>query len=203
MLGPTGSGKSTLLVSLLPLQPHVVFFGTKPRDETLERLEDTEGYRRIKDWHERSPLNYRVILWPNSRKLTSPVKQREVFMEALDEIFYAGGWCVVFDEVLEFAVDLKMPRLVNRFLGQGRSNYITCVSGSQRPFDVPQRCFSQARHLFLWQTNDERDLKRFAEISGRVDKRAIMRVVQELPEFDVLYVNTRSGRMVITNTEGG
>lgn len=201
VLGPTGSGKTTLIVELLDCLPWVVVFGTKGRDETLHRLISEQGYRRIKRWEERSPTDKRIVLWPDSRKLTAPVVQRQAFERALAHIFPAGGWAVVFDEVLEFTQDLRMPNIVKRFWRQGRSNYLSVVAGSQRPVDVPLLAYSSATHLFLWNTNDLRDSKRFSEISGFVDRRAIQRIVMELPQHDVLYVNTRTGALTVTNTQ--
>lgn len=201
-LGPTGNGKTTLILEILPLQPWVVFFGTKPRDEAYSRLIHEYGYRRVKRWEDRSPVNRNVLLWPDSRRLSAPVVQRPTFEKALSEIFEQGAWAVVFDEVLEFSKDLKMPNTVNRFLAQGRSNRNTVVSGSQRPFDVPQRCYSQATHLFLWRTTDERDVKRFSEISGNVDKREIIRQLYSLPSrYHFLYVNTRTGEMAVSRVD--
>lgn len=201
VLGPTGNGKTTLVTQLLERQPWVVFFGTKPRDETLDKLR-ADGYRRIKEWRDRSPLDNRVLLWPDSKRLDSVTKQRAVFLEALDEIFQAGAWTIVFDEVLEFVEELKMPLTVKRFLRQGRSSKIAVVSGSQRPVDVPLLCYSQATHLFLWRTTDAKDTKRFSEISGNVDKRAIERQLMSLPDrHSFLYVNTRTGDMSVSRVE--
>lgn len=201
ILGPTGGGKTTIELAILHKQPWVVFFGTKGRDDTLDKLISEEGYRRIYRWHDRSPIDNRVILWPKSRKLSSALVQRTVFEQALIEIYEAGAWCCVFDEVLEFTKDLKMPNIIQRYWRQGRSNRLSVVAGSQRPVDIPVLAYSSATHLFLQNTNDMRDVKRFAEISGFVDRRAIQRTVQELPHHDALYINTRTGEMLITNTQ--
>ncbi len=200
-LGPTGNGKTTLITELLPQQPWVVFFGTKPRDATLDTLK-ANGYRRVKKWADRSPMDRRVLLWPDSKKLDAVIKQREVFQTALEEIFFVGSWCVVFDEVLEFVEDLRLPNVVKRCLRQGRSSNLAVVSGSQRPVDVPLLCYSQATHLFLWGTNDAKDTKRFSEISGNVDKRAIVQTIYSLPDrHSFLYVNTRTGEMSVSRVE--
>lgn len=204
LLGPTGQGKTTLALRLLPLRQYVVVFGTKPRDDSMDYLL-SQGYRRISKWDEVGPVNRqtgtKVLLWPDSRKATSATKQRDVFMEALRDIYEQGSWACYFDEVLEFTTDLKMPNMLNLYWRQGRSIGISVIGGSQRPAYVPLYAYSQAQHLFLWRTADRRDTKRLGEISGNVDRRIIESALASLDYHEPLYVNTRTGEMLVTQVQ--
>lgn len=49
VVGPTDYGKTTLVIVLLEERDYVVFFATKPRDETISALEG-QGYYFTRDW---------------------------------------------------------------------------------------------------------------------------------------------------------
>ncbi len=208
LIGPTGCGKTTLATRILPYRRFVTGFATKNHDETMEGLIRDYGYRRIDEWPP-SPRDERVVLWPQApfRLFKNPetgkllANQQETFAEALDDMYWSGGWTAFVDEAWYLDVFLGLRKPVNLLLGAGRSNNVSMVMGTQRPVYVTRSMFSEATHLFLWRLTDMADRKRLLEISGGVDKRYIMRQVGQLSKHDVLYVNTRLGQMVTTRVE--
>lgn len=197
LIGPTGQGKTTMLLNLLPLHPYVVVFATKPRDETMEALIGT-GYLRLERWRSLDPRDYpRRVLWPNASSLDSERAQREVFHHAFGAIYREGGWTVAIDETWYVANTLKLGGDIKTYLLQARALGISLVCATQRPAMIPLEVYDQSTHLMFWRDNDESNLKRISGISWR-SSQLIRYVVSNLDRHQVLYVNTRTGRMMRT-----
>lgn len=210
LVGPTESGKSTLQYAILPKRKYIVFFATKPRDETLDAFADKGKFVRIEDWPPRkgrgrfsreiTPQEMpRRMLWPDATTMSPAVMdhQREVFLRAFHDIYGTGGWCVVWDEFWMMTQILGLEKEARIFLQQARSNNISFVMGMQRPSRIPLEVFDQSTHLFFWRDNDEANLKRMGGI-GWKSANEIRAFVANLEPFQVLYINTRRGWMYRT-----
>src|SRR4051794_4146986 len=197
LIGPTGQGKTTLLLNLLPLHPYVVVFATKPRDDTIDRLV-AQGYYKLERWESLDSKQYpRRVLWPNASKLESTELQQTTFHHAFGAIYREGGWTVALDETWYVINVLKLGVDVKTYLLQARSLGISLVCATQRPANVPLEIYDQSSHLFFWRDNDETNLRRLSGISWR-SADLIRGIVSDLDQYQVLYVNTRTGRMVRT-----
>lgn len=198
LIGPTGQGKTTMLMNLLPLRPFVVVFATKPRDSTMEALVETGGYVRLEHWRSLDPYVYpHRVLWPDASRLSSVETQKEEFHYAFGAIYREGGWTVAVDETWYIANTLKLGSDLKLFLLQARALGISLVCATQRPAMIPVEIYDQSTHLMFWRDNDETNLKRLSGISYR-SADLIRKVVSNLEEHQVLYVNTRTGRMIRT-----
>lgn len=198
LIGPTGQGKTNAAFWLLAMRKYVVVLATKPKDESLDKFGKRNGYKRIAKWDKLSVSKYpRRILWPNARTLDADVEQQRVFTHALNAIYVEGGWCVYIDELWYVGTVLNMTRMVKKYLQQARSIGISLVISSQRPAWIPVEVFDQSTHLFFYRDGDERNLSRMAGI-GWLNANTIRTVVASLPMFHVLYVNTRTGAMMVT-----
>jgi hypothetical protein len=209
LVGPTEAGKSTMLYSLLPRRKYVVFFATKPHDDTLEHFAAKGGFVRIEDWpplKTRGMLRRRPytpaemskrLLWPDASTAGSLVRQRQVFARAFDEIYSQGGWTVVWDEFWMMTQILDMEEESRILLQQARSNKISFVMGAQRPARIPVEMFDQSHHLFFARDNDERNLKHIGGV-GWLASGPIKAFVAGLDQHQFLYVNTRTGIMYRT-----
>ncbi len=211
LIGPTGGGKTELALKLLNLQRsdgsllrrHVCIFGTKPRDATLEALVKPRRsqWTRLTSWNppNRWQGTERLVLWPRIRSIADHRSLAPAFAEALDNMFVEGGWCVFADEV-SFLVDpLRLTDRLRMYWLQGRSVGLSLVVASQRPRFVPLEAWSQASHQFLWRTSDSEDLKRLAGLNG-ADSRRIRDHLPNMAKHDVMYVDTRNGTLITTNT---
>lgn len=197
LIGPTGQGKTTLLVNVLPLHPYVVVFATKPRDKTMDGLINS-GYLRIKTWESLDAQQFpRRVLWPDASRLDSNEVQRTVFHDAFQRIYREGGWTVALDETWYMDNVLKLESDIKTYLLQARSLGISLVSATQRPAWVPRELYTSCTHLFFWRVNDETDLRSLSGIGWRSGE-LIRDTVANLDQFQVLYVNTRTGQMCRT-----
>lgn len=197
LIGPTGQGKTTMLRNILHLQPYVVVFATKPRDSTMDGL-IRQGYIRMTRWESIAAQEVpRRVLWPDAKSLNSSDVQREVFSDAMARIYREGGWTVAIDELWYFINELNMAKAVKTYLLQARSLGISLVVATQRPAWVPLEVYDQSTHLMFWRDNDETNLRRLSGISYR-SADLIRNIVSDLEQYQVLYVNTRTGEMVRT-----
>jgi energy-coupling factor transporter ATP-binding protein EcfA2 len=197
LIGPTGQGKTTMLLNLLPMHPYNVVFATKPRDETMDGLIST-GYVKLDRWRSLDPEHYpRRVLWPDASTLDSVPRQKEVFHDAFQRIYREGGWTVALDETWYLANVLKLGADIKLYLLQARSLGISLVAASQRPAMIPVEIYDMSTHLMFWRDNDETNLKRLSGISWR-SANLIRSIIANLDEHQVLYVNTRTGRMLRT-----
>lgn len=198
LIGPTGSGKTTLALSLLPLRKYVVAVGTKPRDKTLENLQRSRGFTRIKEWESLDPtVHPKRILWPDARRLDAAKDQRDAILRGLIRIYKEGGWCVYIDELWFIIHTLGLEKVIRIYLQQSRALDISLVVATQRPAFVPLEVYDQSTHLFFWRDNDERNLKRISGISW-LSANLVRGAVARLAKHEVLYINTRDGLLLRT-----
>lgn len=198
LIGPTGQGKTTMLMNLLPLHPYVTVFATKPRDNTMDSLIQSGRYLKLERWRSIDAEQFpRRVLWPDATGLNSVRHQQEVFHHAFQAIYREGGWTVAIDELWYVNNILKLEQDVKLYLLQARALGISLLCASQRPAFIPLEIYDQSTHLMFWRDNDERNLSRLSGISWR-SADLIRTVISNLEQHQVLYVNTRTGRMVRT-----
>ena len=200
LIGPTGCGKTLLAQELIKCRSHVVATGVKYRDDSMSRLLK-QGWKRSNTWPERPRNCTRHIVWPTE---TDIEKVRDVrhdsFRRMLADIYVRGGWGVWTDELRYMTDFLGLRKHYQEMYIAGRSNNISLVSAAQRPSHVPLEAYSQAAHLFLFRTGDERDLSRVGGLNG-VSAKQVAQTVAELPFHHFLYVNLRDGRQSISTLE--
>lgn len=199
LIGPTGQGKTTMLVNLLPRHPFTVVFATKPRDDTMTYLIENQGYLKLEKWKSLDPREYpRRVLWPQANKLNSTETQMETFDQAFGKIYREGGWTVALDETWFIINQLKLDHAVKMYLLQARSLGISLLAATQRPAYVPLEVYDQSTHLFFWRDNDRANLDRISGLS--IQSAGLIRdIVSSLDRHQVLYINTRTGKMARTH----
>jgi hypothetical protein len=143
----------------------------------------------------------RRVLWPDASRIDSITSQRAVFHDAFGRIYREGGWTVALDETWYHANILKLEMDIRMFLLQGRSLDISLLAATQRPAHVPLEIYDQSTHLFFWRDNDDANLDRLRRIHAATG-RILKTIVMNLEPHQVLYINTRTSRMVRTRVPG-
>lgn len=198
LIGPTGQGKTTLMFNLYPLHPFTVVFGTKPRDESMDSFVQS-GFMRLERWHSLDAMQHpRRVIWPQPRNLKEMVPlQKEVFQDAMEKIYAEGHWDLIIDEGYYIDEELGLGRMLRLMYTQVRAMGISLMLATQRPAWVPVEVYDQSTHLFFWRDNDGRNLSRIREVSV-IHSDAIREIVPHLETHQVLYLNTRTGKMART-----
>lgn len=199
LVGPTGCGKTNLAFWLLPHRKFIIIFATKPTDDSLVKFGQHNGFKVLHKWEKLSAKRFpRRILWPESRNLElMESAQKQAFVHAMQGMYVQGGWTIYIDELWWFCQQLGLTRYVKIFLQQARAMKESLVVATQRPAWVPVEVYDQSTHLFFWRDTDERNLRRLSGISW-INARTIVNDIATLPQWHVLYVNTRTGEMMIT-----
>jgi hypothetical protein len=203
-IGPTGVGKTELIIALASQRRWCIFLNTKRMDSTQRVLRRDLGFRQTRDAKSINPevASRYIVSPPWHRKMDSDATDRlhaAVFKGALARAFWQTGWTVCVDELEYINRDLKITSPVDRILRQGRSSLVSLVSGTQRPRHVTLHAYEQATHLFVWKQSDMGNIVRASELAG-VNRAAVLEIVPTLTKHDVLYVNTVTGAMFVTNT---
>lgn len=203
IIGPTGCGKTTLATELIRQRGHVVAFGVKYKDSTMNRLIKKEQWHKCDDWRRRPRTASRIVLWPNASNLETVAKlHQKTFGDALRSIYRIGHWTIWIDELTYLADHVGLKKLIRQMYMLARSNRISIVASAQRPAFVPLEAYSQASHLILFKTGDERDLTRIGSMNGHDSKR-IANTVSMLPRHYFLHVDlTDPSYMVISKAAG-
>lgn len=204
LIGPTGTGKTEVITRLLEDRRNWIFLGTKRRDSTQDALEKMGG-QFIADARELEPeISTRYIVkpgWPNAKADASAIKEhhRRVFLGILTRARAQGEWTVVADELRYITGFLGLSEEMLLLWLQGRSDGISVVGATQRPRFVPLEAYDQPEHLFFFRDSDIGNIRRVAELVS-VHRFAVEEIVPNLYGHDVLYVNTRTGDLFVTNT---
>lgn len=197
LVGPTGRGKTTLAQELLRRRGYVIVFVTKKKDKILSQFKPS-GYQQVTkadDIHPKVAKKY-LLKPPFSGKESIP-SQRKEFEQALHMGFKQGNWTIYMDEARYVCDNLGLARDCEVNWLQGRALGLTMVVGTQRPVRIPLEAYSQATHLFFFQEKDDRNLKTIGGLGG-VDNKLIRENVSVLDFHEVLYLNSATGKMIIT-----
>lgn len=183
LTGSTGTGKTELLERLAASRKYVIVFQVKS---------DTLAWRRFQTIHRASQMDLvRATDDGGVRLLLScaPENRASEFRKAIKKAYSQGGWTLCFDELWEMS-NLGLDDAIIQIYSEGRTERVTCVGGTQRPSYISNKgvlrwAMSQPTHHFCFQTRDERDIAKLAEIFGRRFAHSLLAV----PRFKALYLN--------------
>jgi len=197
VIGPTGSGKTLVCEQLVRVRSHVVVTGVKHADSSLEGLMKAEWVR-VNKWKDRHRSSRRVVLWPKESNIQRVQGvHRKVFSDLLADVYKRGSWCIWTDELRYMTDIIGLKKEYVLMYIAARSNRISLVSAAQRPSHVPLEAYSQAQHLILFRTGDERDLARAGGLNG-ADAKQVAATVSQLPKHHFLYINLNNGEQMVS-----
>lgn len=204
IIGPTGTGKSAMAMWVASHREWVCQLVEKPKDDELKRRLKADGYTRRDELPDGNGQTRRVFIWPSHKRGEPIGVQRFLFGRAMATGYRVGGWHFVIHEGQHVVESLGMRRQIVTSLRMGRSNANGLIVCTGRPAWMPRDIYSSAHHLFLFNTNDENDLRSIGGMNG-VNNRQIRHTVENLNRdtHEVLYVNTRTRYAAVTRSPRG
>lgn len=211
-IGPTNSGKTTVAFQMLdrvssPEHPSVVLV-LKPRDETVDAaVRHLEGFRKTERWPPLAKRDWRPwkstfsqkvrgwMFWPRQElrdiRRDDDMLSHE-FRQAMTHCYRRGNVIVFVDEAHAVQNDLKLRPEMDAIMMRGRSLGCSGWFATQRPRNVTLNMYSQAEHLVLFRTPDDRDTDVYRQIGG-VDSKVIVDAVYDLERFSFVYIGRTKG----------
>jgi hypothetical protein len=197
--GGTGSGKSTVAGELLPRRSLVVVCVSKGMDPIFEGPYYDE-YKTIGRWPPPRNATHVMLRPPNGRTIVETrANKQKVFGEMFDDVLlHRGHWCIDVDEEHYMSDSLGLHREITDVLEQGRSAKISMWNNTQRPADIPLATYANSAHAFLFQTQEEYDVRRLGRmVNKHTTASELMENIQRLDSFkshEFVYLD-RSGRI--------
>jgi hypothetical protein len=203
LIGPTGRGKTEALTNLMSYRKWGVFLGTKRIDSTQDVLRSM-GFHMVSKVKDITPEvhNRYIFKPPFPKNASAPVLKKahgEQFSQALITLREQTGWTIGVDECRYIAGTLGLRDELEMLWLQGRSEKTTVIANTQRPRYIPLEAYDQATHLFMWQDPDRNNIARVSEMAG-LNADQVFAVLPGLPKHDILYINTVTGDIFVTNT---
>lgn len=181
--GPTGSGKTYVAEDIKEIRQWLVVIASKKKDETLDGY---SGFHKTDKWPPH--FNTRMVLfWRKPKNIEDLQGMRVAIYRVLSDVFIVGGWTIYFDDLAFISGTLKMDRQLRMMYTQVRSNNTSLVSSVQRPWRVPVECISQSKYIFLFQTQDDKDIERIAQESGQ-SVFNLKKQAKEIGQYEFLFI---------------
>lgn len=200
IIGPTRTGKSTLAMAIASRRHYVAGLFVKGRDEPVRKMLRDAGYHRVHSIPAPG-RSRRVFLWYPYRGEADVANQRLQLATAMDDAFNDGVWHLWLDEAQHMVDRLRLDGRIVSWLRMGRTQGNGLILCCQRPSYMPRDIYSAPRHLFLFGTNDERDLRSIGGMNG-INNRTVRDTVATLGKTHrVLYIDTQTGDMAVTRYE--
>jgi len=164
IFGKRGSGKSYLANKLIENEQRLLIFDTLG--------EYTEGV--VFEDYEKFAEFWRLIYQHPYRLIYRPLQpDREI--EQIAELVYAiGNICFVIEEIDCYCTAYQISESFAHVVQRGRHKNITLIGITQRPYGIHRLLTSQAKEIYIFNTNEPRDREYLRtllgqEIDGKLD----------------------------------
>lgn len=191
IIGKTGSGKTVKALKLIEGKPRVVIFDTLGHDYSdgvvfydmpaLKTFWNGVNRRGVKVYQGRFHLIYR------------PTNEVEEFDEVCDLTYKCGNLVLVAEELDLFCPPRQLTPGIRHILKRGRHHDITFIGITQRPYGIDRTVTAMANEVYVFKTDEPRDIKYLAERLGE----GIAAKIAALQEYEYVLQKDHSSEFVI------
>lgn len=180
IFGKRGSGKSYLAIKEIENELRLVVFDTMSEYKNGVVF-GTENYDELlKFW--------RTVYHQNFRIIYRPIKPNEE-IEQIGELVYAlGNCCFLIEEIDCYCSPYQISDNFAAIIQRGRHKNITLIGISQRPYGIHRLLTSQAKEIYVFNTNEPRDREYLRTLLGQ----EIEAKLDALKQFE--YVHWQDGK---------
>lgn len=159
VLGKRGSGKSYLANKLIENHHRLFIF------DTLSEYEQgvvfgTENWELCLEF-------WRKVYRDNFRLVYRPIDPEAEIDEICELLFELGNVTFLVEEIDCYCTAYKIPPAFAHIIQRGRHKNITLIGVTQRPFGVHRLLTSQAKEIYVFNTNEPRDREYLRTLLGQ------------------------------------
>jgi energy-coupling factor transporter ATP-binding protein EcfA2 len=187
IFGKRGSGKSYLARYLVRSEKRLIVYDTL--HEFSEGVVFEDRFEFLKFWRQVYRGNFRIIYRP-----TNPIAE---FPALADLIFRLGDCTVYIEEIDSFMTPHTIGSEFCGLVQRGRHKRISLIGITQRPFGIHRLLTSQAKEIFIFNTNEPRDREYLRDLLGQ----EIEPMLDSLQQYE--YLRWQDGQEKIIKTKAG
>jgi len=159
IFGKRGSGKSYLAKKRIEIEPRLVVFDTLGEYENgvIFGRENYEQY--LEFWRKVYRGRFRLIYRP-----IIPTIEIEQICEL---VYTLGNCCFLVEEIECYCSAQQISDTFAKIVQLGRHKNITLIGISQRPYGINRLLTSQAKEIYIFNTNEPRDREYLRTLLGQ------------------------------------
>lgn len=159
ILGKRGSGKSFLANKLIEDQPRLMIYDTMSEYENGVVFGTEDREQCLETWRRFYQKQFRFIY--------RPIRPEDE-IEGICELVYAlGNCCFLVEEIDCYCTAHQISDSFAAIIQRGRHKNITLIGISQRPFGIHRLLTSQAKAMYIFNTNEPRDREYLRALLGQ------------------------------------
>ncbi|RKY11470.1 MAG: hypothetical protein DRP65_04205 [Planctomycetota bacterium] len=190
IFGKRGSGKSYLAAHLLDQYLRYMVFDTLHEYRSGVIFDDKFLLARF--WRERYQAQFRLIYRP-----TKPENEIAYISEM---VWLCGDICFLVEEIDNYCTSHRLADSnLSNIIQRGRHKHITLIGVTQRPFGIPRILTSQAKEIYIFRTNEPRDIDYLKSLLGT----EIELYLEKLQQYEFLKWEDGSEKITIAKIESG
>ncbi len=147
IFGKRGSGKSYLANKLVEKEQRLVIFDTLSEYTEGVVFEDCQRFAEF--WRRIYQHPYRLIY--------RPLKPDEEIEYIAELVYTIGNVCFMVEEIDCYCSSYQISESFAHVVQRGRHQNITLIGITQRPFGIHRLLTSQAKEIYIFNTNEPRD----------------------------------------------
>jgi len=180
IFGKRGSGKSYLTKKIIENEPRLVVF------DTLGEYENGVIFGR--ENYEECLEFWRRVYRGRFRLIYRPIRPTIEIEQICELVYMLGNCCFLVEEIECYCSAYQISDNFAKIVQLGRHKNITLIGISQRPYGIHRLLTSQAKEIYIFNTNEPRDREYLRTLLG-----------QEIePKLDALkqyeYVHWKDGK---------
>jgi len=159
IFGKRGSGKSYLAGKLIENEPRLIIFDvmSEYKDGVVFGTEDYDQF--LEFWRHLYRKQFRIVYQP-----IIPDAEAE---HICDLVYALGNCCFMIEEVECFCTAYQISDNFAAIVQRGRHKNITVIGITQRPYGIHRLLTSQAKEIFIFNTNEPRDREYLRTLLGQ------------------------------------
>ncbi|MBA7518467.1 hypothetical protein ES705_10537 [subsurface metagenome] len=159
IFGKRGSGKSFLARKLIENEPRLLIYDTMSEytDGIVFGPEDYEDF--LAFWRQVYRKRFRIIY--------RPIKPDVEIEQICDLVYTLGNCCFFVEEIDCYCTAYQISDTFAAIVQRGRHKNITLIGVTQRPFGIHRLLTSQAKEIYVFNTNEPRDREYLRTLLGQ------------------------------------